>query len=429
MLKSAQLRDQAKRELDAAKAIAEKAEAESRDMSGEEAGEFRKHYDAAVQLTEQYKAALNDEQVVQAAKSLADELGLGVGAVDDLDAQTQVPAGRPAGKSLGRTVVESAQYKALMGQFAGGRVPEKARVESQPIPVKALITGNGGDTGAIFVQPDRLGILDNLGRVPLTVRDLVSVRQTGSDAIEYVVQTGLTNAAAPVPEATTAAAGAAVGPGGYKPEGGWTYARRTTNVITIAEWIPATKRALADVAQLEGLINDELVADLAEAEEMQLLSGTGTGENLTGILNTSGVGAYTAAAGEDLFVSLRRGISNVRIAGRVAPNGILMNPADTERIDLARADGTTGVFLGGGPFGPAQRTVWGVPVVESENIDAGTALLGDFTKAVLWDRQQATVSVTDSHADFFVRNLVAILAEERLAFAVTRPSAFSIVTL
>ncbi|WP_420835733.1 hypothetical protein [Actinomyces ruminis] len=34
------------------------------------------------------------------------------------------------------------------------------------------------------------------------------------------------------------------------------------------------------------------------------------------------------------------------------------------------------------------------------------------------------MAASNSHADFFVRNLVAILAEERLAFGVTRPAAF-----
>ena len=38
-----------------------------------------------------------------------------------------------------------------------------------------------------------------------------------------------------------------------------------------------------------------------------------------------------------------------------------------------------------------------------------TVLVGDFRKAVIWDRQQASISATDSHADFFIRNLVAIL--------------------
>ena len=70
-----------------------------------------------------------------------------------------------------------------------------------------------------------------------------------------------------------------------------------------------------------------------------------------------------------------------------------------------------------------------MPVIESESQTAGFVTLGDFTKAVVWDREQTTVTMTDSHSDFFVRNLVAVLAEERLAFGVTRPTAFCTVDI
>lgn len=101
-----------------------------------------------------------------------------------------------------------------------------------------------------------------LGRKELTIRNLVSVRRTGSDTVEYVAQTAHTNAAAVVPEATSSAAptapasgGGALIPnagGGYKPEGSWAFERKTAVVKTIAEWVPATKRALADVAASKG---------------------------------------------------------------------------------------------------------------------------------------------------------------------------------
>ncbi|GAA4479034.1 hypothetical protein GCM10023094_23550 [Rhodococcus olei] len=99
-----------------------------------------------------------------------------------------------------------------------------------------------------------------------------------------------------------------------------------------------------------------------------------------------------------------------------------MNSVDAEAIDLAKD--LNGTYRYGGPQAIGQRTVRGLPVVESETQAAGEALLGDFAKAVIWDREQTTVTVTDSHADFFIRNMVVILAEERLAFAVTRPTAF-----
>lgn len=428
MKKSVTLREQARAELGQAKAIAEAAAGENREMTGEQFAEYQKHYDAAKNLGEQAKAADRDEQVLSAAKALSDELGLGEQAAADLDAQAKGDStGYPTGvKSLGSRVIGSQEFKSLMAQFKGGLVPERAAIQSAPIHMKALLTGADlGGTGGL-VPADRLGLVETLGRRPLTIRDLISVRRTASDTIEYVVQTGHTNAAAPVPEATSSAFPEADAvAAGRKPEGAWAFARRTTSVVTIAEWVPATKRALADVAQLEGLINDELVTDLAEEEETQILNGDGTGENLTGILATSGI-QTRAAGGDDLFVALRRAIGQARIGGRVAPNAILVNPAEMEAVELMRD--ANGNFFGGGPYGGVQPTLWGVRVVESENMPAGTALVGDFTKAVLWDREAATVTMTDSHADYFVRNLVAILAEERVAFAVTRPTAFVTVT-
>jgi HK97 family phage major capsid protein len=59
----------------------------------------------------------------------------------------------------------------------------------------------------------------------------------------------------------------------------------------------------------------------------------------------------------------------------------------------------------------------------------GTALVGAFgTGAQLYDREQATIRISEQHADFFVRNAIVVLAEERLALAVKRPESFVSVT-
>ena len=54
----------------------------------------------------------------------------------------------------------------------------------------------------------------------------------------------------------------------------------------------------------------------------------------------------------------------------------------------------------------------------SEGVTEGTALVGDFRQAVLWEREGVSLLVSDQHADFFTRNLLAILAEMRAAFGV-----------
>lgn len=434
----------------AAREIAEKADAENREMTDDERSQFEAKFAEATGKKVDADVAKKDDDILAQAKALIDSVGpLEPATVGDIDAQAFDAVREVRGKSLGATVVGSKEFKAAMAPFLGsGRVPEKARFQTDPIAVKSfvrmksLFSGASSTSAGAFVVPDQSGIVEMLGRKDLRLRDLVSVRTTGSDSVEYVVQTSHTNNAAETAEATSSAGSTyettfstpdyttteVKNPGGgYKPEGAWAFARKTATVKTIAEWVPATKRALADAGQLEGLINDELVKDLEEREDNQILNGNGSGENLTGILNTSSV--QTQSYTTDIFTTVRKALTKVRTVGRVVPTGIVMNPADVETVDLAREGSGTGQFLGLGPFGIGPRTLWGVPIVESENIAAKTALIGDFSKAVLWDREQASVTMTDSHADFFIRNLVAVLAEERVAFGVTRPTAFVIATV
>jgi HK97 family phage major capsid protein len=407
----------------AAREIAEKAEADGVALEGDTLAEFNGKMAEARDRLDALRAAKADQEVLDQARALAEEIGEPAG--KDVDAQKDSAATLRRVRNLGLEVVSSAEFKSAMAPFKG-RVPEKAHFQTDPISVKGLFTGADSTSAGVFVTSEDTGILESLGRRRLTLRDAISVRRTASDTVEYVVQTSHTNAAAPVPEATSSAVidGTEVTDvdGGVKPEGAWAFARRTATVKTIAEWVPATKRALADVGQLEGLINDELRADIAEEEEDQILLGDGTGENLPGILTTSGI--QTQAWTTDIFTTVRKAITKARVVGRVAPNAVVLHPEEVEVIDLAREGAGTGQFLGGGPFVLGPRTLWGLPIIESEAITAGRGLVGDFSKAVLWDREQTTVSITDSHADFFIRNLVAILAEERVAFGVTRPTAF-----
>lgn len=423
-------KEQMRAALKAARDIAAKAEAENRDLTEDEVTEAAAHlkaYEAA-------KANFEKGQAADDVKAALDAIGfdLGLERTPDQKEKAAAFAQQPKLKSIGQMFIESAEYKGLMSQFHGGAINEKARVQSAPMGVKSLITGASDTSGGAFVNTDFTGILELLGRRPLTIRDLVSVRQTESDTVEYVRQTTQMSSAATVPEATSAAAptapeeGGALVPvvgGGYKPEGSLAFEKVTATVKTIAEWVPATKRGLADAKQLRGLIDDELRADLAEEEEDQILNGDGSGENLTGILHTSGI--QTQALTTDMLTTIRKAKTKVRTIGRVIPNGIVMNPEDVEALDLSKPASGDGQFYGPGPFANAGiPTVWGLPIVESEAIEQKTALVGNFSKAVIWDREQASITATDSHADFFIRNLVAVLGEQREAFGVTRPKAF-----
>jgi hypothetical protein len=62
-------------------------------------------------------------------------------------------------------------------------------------------------------------------------------------------------------------------------------------------------------------------------------------------------------------------------------------------------------------------------------IVANTALVGAFkTAAQVFRKGGIRVEASNSHQDYFIKNLVAIRAEERLALAVYRPQAIGKVT-
>jgi HK97 family phage major capsid protein len=194
----------------------------------------------------------------------------------------------------------------------------------------------------------------------------------------------------------------------------------TETVKTIAHWIPATSRALQDAGQLRTLIDTFLRYGLEEELEDQILTGSGSGENFTGIMNTTGTS--TQAYDTSLIITSRKARTKVMTQGRARPTAWVMNPLDWEDFDLLK-DGEDRYYFGG-PMAMGTPRLWGLPVVESEGMTEGFAIVADWRLAVLWDRMRVSISVSNQHSDFFIRNLVAILAEMRAAFGVLRPAAF-----
>jgi HK97 family phage major capsid protein len=344
---------------------------------------------------------------------------------------------------VGRQLTESEQYKRWFNSIAmNGRIPDSYKgirspsfeVDSFKVLNKAPLQGGAEAYGGAFVTPDDTGIYEPLGRYPTVVQNLISIRQTDSDTVEFVRQLTQLDAAANVAESQTTdgpTANITTGEleyptnGGYKPLGDFTFERVSQTVKTMAVAVGATKRSLSDAAQLRGIINQELREDLADHLESQIFTGDGTGENLTGIKNTSGI--LTQAFATDILTTTRQAITNLATNGKQRPTAWVFHPSDWEAIELLKD--SNGQYYYGGPIGRGTPRLWGVPVVESYHISAGIAYLANWRKAVLWDREQDSISMTDSHSDWFLRNMVAILAEKRVAFGLIRPSAFVEVAL
>jgi len=171
---------------------------------------------------------------------------------------------------------------------------------------------------------------------------------------------------------------------------------------------------------LRGIVDDELRADLEDEVNDQILNGTGVGENFEGLATVSGT--QSQAWDTNILTTTRKARTKVRLNGRTAPSAFVLNPADWEGIDLLQDNEARYYYGGPGEMGTPR--LWGLPVIEEEAQPVGFGWCGDFMKAVLWDREQITISASDAHSDFFIRNLVAILGELRASFGVIRPSAF-----
>mgnify|MGYP003349840607 FL=1 len=165
-------------------------------------------------------------------------------------------------------------------------------------------------------------------------------------------------------------------------------------------------------------------------EDYQILQGDGTGENLLGVLNTPGVQQYAWSDGPtDVPVADTKGDSIRRAAtlsflAYYEPSGVVLHPNDWEDIELTKNTQGTYLFSVSMQVGGEAR-IWRMPVIDTPAMPEGTALVGAFgTGAQLYDREQASIRISEQHADFFVRNAIVVLAEERLALAVKRPESF-----
>ena len=333
-------------------------------------------------------------------------------------------------KSIGEMFLDSAEFKALNGGKNGANMAAawQAGVSLTGFNVKdvysALPSGTmGRGADAVFGSIQR----DALVTPPMRtkrVRDLFPVRTTTAAVIEYFRQIGFTTLAAPgVTNSTYSTNNAAApvaerdgGAFGIKPQSAFQFVGEQSPVRTLAHWEAAHRNVLADEPQLRSIIDNELMYGLRLLEDSQILNGDGTGENLLGVLNTPGIQEYAWSDGAvspvpDTKADALRRAATLSFLAYYEPTGIVLHPNDWEDIELTKdSQGqyliAVSVAMGGEP------KVWCMPIVDTPAMQEGTALVGAFgTGAQLYDREQASIRISEQHSDFFVRNAIVILAE------------------
>lgn len=310
-------------------------------------------------------------------------------------------------KTIGQQFVESDQFKA----FAGQAMP-RGRVDMQTKATITLATTDANGSAGATVRTGRIAGIVDIPQRRMTVRDLLTPGNMDGSALEYVKETGFTNNAATVAE------------GAAKPSSDIKFALVSTTAKVIAHYVKASRQILSDSAQLASLLDQRLRYGLMYNEEQQLLTGDGIGQNLLGIIPqaTAFVAPFDPAGTETNIDNIRLAMLQAALAEYPA-TGTVMHPSDWARIELLKD--TTGQYLIGNPRGMLAPTLWGLPVVATQAITIDKFLVGAFRLgAQVFDRWLARVEVATENEDDFIKNLVTVLAEERLALAVYRPEAF-----
>jgi HK97 family phage major capsid protein len=325
---------------------------------------------------------------------------------------------RSARKSAGELFVESEAYKSLMKSTNGGSSKTGWNGEGLDISRKTAILNPVTPTNdQPLVQAQRLGGIIGPGLRRFTIRDLLPNLRTSSNLVEYARELLFTSAAAPQYDSSSPDA---TRDGALKAESTLTFELVNAPVITIAHYIPASRQIMSDAQALAGYINARLVYGLKLEEEDELLNAAGTAGKLNGLRNqqTAFSGGATNASAID---TLLKAFTQVSLSYFEA-NGAILHPTDWQNILLLKD--TQGRYLFSDPHSMNAATIWGKPVVATQAMTLGSFTVGAFDlAAAIFDREDVTIRTAEQHSDWFARNLVAILCEERLALAMFRPTA------
>lgn len=340
-------------------------------------------------------------------------------AIEQKIADKHAANGEPATKPLVDQLKENEGVQRLM-RDRSGRATLTLDGKSLFQRKTTITSGTVGSQTTGVLQIERIPGITLEARQTLKIRDVLSARPTSYQVIDFVKVLSPMSIASPAPENTT------------KAENAVTFVAQSERVKTIATWIPATRQILDDFLELSGFLESTLPYYVNLAEEQQLLVGDGTGENLHGLIPQAtafNTGLLNPTAGWTRIDLIGRAIQQIEAAKEIEPSFVVLHVNDWWGLRLTK-DGF-GRYILGDPQTIGAPNIWGLDTVATTSIAPGTFLVGSGNAAAseIRDRMSIQVEISTEHQDFFVKNLVAIRGEKRLALIVKRPGSYVAGTL
>lgn len=271
------------------------------------------------------------------------------------------------------------------------------------LDVKTDTTIDGDYTGNIALSVLEPGV-NRIARPIRRIREISNVGSTTSKFVTYIQQT---QQVAPGAEESLW-----VNEAGAKFNGEVKYEEVSEEVKKLAAYIKVSKEMLADLSFVRSEINTELMEAIEQNIDLSLVNGAG-GNDLNGLLSYApafNAGTFANSVPAANISDLIR-IAKAQIqAANFEPTHVVLNPEDVAKIELTKASDGSYTYPA---FWDANMRVAGLIVVSSNNITAGTMIVGDFTKFNIKFREDMNMSVGYENDDF-TRNMVTILCEARL---------------
>jgi HK97 family phage major capsid protein len=375
-------------------------------------------------LTEDLKSRPNSEAVKTAVDEVLAKIGemkaehdARIKGLEAKASKSTLQGEEEAFESIGDIVTKSDLYKEFSKVGAMRRTP---KIDVGSFHKTAIVNATGQNQP--LVAPQRAGMFAPLQQ-RLTIRNILTQLPTNSNLIEFVKESSSTNNAAPQGKGSSPQVYENVA----KAESAMAFQLAFEPVQTVAHWIPVSRQVQDDAPALQAYIDGRMTYFLKLKEEDQLLNGTGAGGDLNGLITQAtdyDTTLNVASPADTKIDTLRHAMLQVELANG-SVSAFVFNPSDWHDIELIKTAGVaSGQYIFSNPHQVGVPTIWGRPVVTSQSITAEHFLTGDFPLAcALYDRMQSTVEVSRDYSDFFVKNMMAILCEERLALVVYRPEA------
>lgn len=335
--------------------------------------------------------------------------------INEIEVRMAKPDNSSEGKSFADELKENESLQRLMRDGRGNATIRLKNLSDLEQKTTITSTAVGSATSGILLFDRTPGIVP-AARRRLFLKDMMTVIPTSMNSIDYVKVNADISDASPQVEASD------------KHENALTFTTATAAVRTIATWIPATKQILDDFVGLEGFIRTSLAYAVNKKVEDELLSGSNTGQDLNGLITQAtsfDTSLLSATDGWEYADIVGRAIQQIETANESQPNFVAFSPASYWKIRLTKD--TTGQYIYGPPSSDVGNfQLFGLTAIRTNAMSGATFLVGSSspTDVVVREREGLNIELSTEHSDYFVKNMVAIRAECRLAQVVFRPAAY-----